>query len=193
MTYLRVQHVSKILRKQKVLNDICLEMDKGKIYGLIGRNGSGKSVLMKSICGLLIPDEGDIWINGKKIGRDIDFPENTGALIEQCSFIPYLSGEKNLEMLAQINKKIDKQEIKKTMQMLGLDPENKKWVCRYSLGMKQRLALAQAFMEKYPNDMKVYYESEDFICYVMPQNMYHQYNFAIDYGYNQVQTQEEKN
>lgn len=147
MTYLRVQHVSKILRKQKVLNDICLEMDKGKIYGLIGRNGSGKSVLMKSICGLLIPDEGDIWINGKKIGRDIDFPENTGALIEQCSFIPCLSGEKNLEMLARINKKIDKQEIKKTMQMLGLDPENKKWVCRYSLGMKQRLALAQAFME----------------------------------------------
>lgn len=147
MTYLRVQHVSKILRKQKVLNNICLEMDKGKIYGLIGRNGSGKSVLMKSICGLLIPDEGDIWINGKKIGRDIDFPENTGALIEQCSFIPYLSGKKNLEMLAQINKKIDKQEIKKTMQMLGLDPENKKWVCRYSLGMKQRLALAQAFME----------------------------------------------
>lgn len=68
MTYLRVQHVSKILRKQKVLNDICLEMDKGKIYGLIGRNGSGKSVLMKSICGLLIPDEGDIWINGKKLG-----------------------------------------------------------------------------------------------------------------------------
>lgn len=147
MTYLRVQHVSKILRKQKVLNDICLEMDKGKIYGLIGRNGSGKSVLMKSICGLLSPDEGDIWINGKKIGRDIDFPENTGALIEQCSFIPCFSGEKNLEMLARINKKIDKQEIKKTMQMLGLDPENKKWVCRYSLGMKQRLALAQAFME----------------------------------------------
>ncbi len=147
MAYIEVQHISKILKKQKVLDDICLEMDKGKIYGFVGRNGSGKSVLMKIICGLLYADEGVIRVNGRQIGKDIDFPENTGALIEQCSFIPYMNGYKNLKVLAQINKKIDTQMIKDMMKIMGLNPDSKKWVYGYSLGMKQRLALTQAFME----------------------------------------------
>lgn len=147
MAYIEVEHVSKSMKKQKVLDDICLEMDKGKIYGFVGRNGSGKSVLMKVICGLLSSDEGVIRVDGKQIGKDIDFPQNTGALIEQCSFIPYMSGYNNLKMLAQINKKIDMQMVKDTMKMMGLNPDSKKWVYGYSLGMKQRLALAQAVME----------------------------------------------
>lgn len=147
MAYIEIQHVSKTLKKQKVLDDICMEMDQGNIYGIVGRNGSGKSVLMKSICGLLVPDEGTIWVNGKRVGKDVDFPENTGALIEQCNFVPYMSGIKNLEMLAKINKKIGRQKIKRNMEMVGLSPDSKKWVYGYSLGMKQRLALVQAFME----------------------------------------------
>ena len=144
---IQVEHLCKSFKKEQVLFDINLEMTQGHIYGIVGRNGSGKSVLFKLICGFLFPDEGSVTINGKVIGKDLDFPENFGALIEAPGFLWYQSGMANLEYLAGIRKLITKQEIADTMRMVGLDPSSKKRVGKYSLGMKQRLGIAQAIME----------------------------------------------
>lgn len=135
------------IRNNILLKNINIKFEKGKIHGLIGRNGSGKTMLMKCICGFIKPTKGEIFVDGKQIGNDCDFPESTGIIIETPGFIPYYSGYKNLKLLADLNKKIGASEIKNAMIQVGLDPDLKRHVKKYSLGMRQRLGLAQAIME----------------------------------------------
>ena len=142
-----VKNLSLTIKKTQILKNIDVAFESGKIHGLIGRNGSGKTMLMKCICGFVKPTEGEIFVAGKKIGRDLDFPDNTGIIIETPGFIPYYSGYKNLKLLADLKNKIDKQKIRNTMVQVGLDPDLKRHVRKYSLGMRQRLGLAQAIME----------------------------------------------
>ncbi len=142
-----VKNLSLILQKNEILKDISVHFERGKIHGLIGRNGSGKTMLMKCICGFVKPTSGEITVDGKRIGKDCDFPKNTGIIIETPGFIPYYSGYKNLKLLADLRGKITRDDIRKTMQQVGLDPDLKRHVRKYSLGMRQRLGLAQAIME----------------------------------------------
>ena len=142
-----VEHVTKRFGQATVLNDINVSFEKGKIHGLIGRNGSGKTVLMKCICGFLIPTEGEVIVNGKRVGKDVDFPPGLGLIIETPGFLPNMTGVKNLEILASLNKKIGLEEIAASIRRVGLDPLMKKPVGKYSLGMRQRLGIAQAIME----------------------------------------------
>lgn len=123
------------------------DFKEGRIYGIVGNNGSGKTVLMKCICGFLIPDSGEITVNYKRIGKDMDFPPDTGIIIETPGFLPNLTGMRNLELLASLRKKIDKKAVAEAIRAVGLDPEMKKPVSKYSLGMRQRLGIAQALME----------------------------------------------
>lgn len=142
-----VRNVSLTLQKNVILKDVSVKFERGKIHGLIGRNGSGKTMLMKCICGFVKPTTGEIYVDGKHIGKDCDFPKNTGIIIETPGFIPYYSGYKNLKLLADLRGKISKNDICETMKRVGLDPNLKRHVRKYSLGMRQRLGLAQAIME----------------------------------------------
>lgn len=142
-----IENLSKSFKDKTVLSNINLHFEKGKIYGIVGDNGSGKTVLLKLICGFLKPDTGKVTVNGKVIGRDRDFPEDTGIIIEAPGFLPNYSGMKNLEYLASIRGKVGKTDIRAAMRTVGLDPESKLKVGKYSLGMKQRLGIAQAIME----------------------------------------------
>lgn len=135
------------IKKSEILKNINITFEKGKIHGLIGRNGSGKTMLMKCICGFVKPSEGEIYVAENQIGKDCDFPENVGIIIETPGFIPYYSGYKNLKLLVDLNKKITGEQVKKAMEQVGLDPYLKRHVKKYSLGMRQRLGLAQAIME----------------------------------------------
>lgn len=144
---IRVEHVSLVIKKAKILEDINLQLDEGEIHGFVGRNGSGKTMLMKCICGFVRPSEGEIYVNGKKIGMETDFPEDTGVIIETPEFIPYLSGFENLKMLAGCKKKIGTEEIHQAMELVELDWKSRLHVKKYSLGMRQRLGIAQAIME----------------------------------------------
>ncbi len=144
---IKIDELNLILSKKMILNNVNIEFEKGKIHGLIGRNGSGKTMLMKCICGFVKPTSGTIFVDGKQIGKDCDFPDNVGIIIETPGFIPYYSGYKNLKLLADLNRKIGSDKIKKTMLKVGLDPDLKRHVKKYSLGMRQRLGLAQAIME----------------------------------------------
>ena len=137
----------KRFRDQVVLKNVSISFEKGKIHGIVGRNGSGKTVLFKCICGLMHPEEGVILVNGKRVGRDVDMPEDIGAIIEAPGFLPNYSGYKNLRFLANIRRKIGKEEILNVLKTVGLDPESRKHVGKYSLGMRQRLGIAQAIME----------------------------------------------
>ena len=142
-----VQNVSKDFGAERVLNSVSRDFEQEKIHGIVGNNGSGKTVLMKCICGFLIPTEGTVTVNGKHVGRDVDFPPGLGLIIETPGFLPNLSGAKNLEILASLNKKIGLAEIADSIRRVGLDPLMKKPVGKYSLGMRQRLGIAQAIME----------------------------------------------
>ena len=144
---IEVKNVNLILQKNEILRDISVHFERGKIHGLIGRNGSGKTMLMKCICGFVKPTSGEISVDGKRIGKDCDFPKNTGIIIETPGFIPYYSGYKNLKLLADLRGKISREDIRKTMEKVGLNPDLKRHVRKYSLGMRQRLGLAQAIME----------------------------------------------
>lgn len=144
---IEVQNVVKRFRDQVVLKNVSISFEKGKIHGIVGRNGSGKTVLFKCICGLMHPEEGVILVNGKRVGRDVDMPEGIGAIIEAPGFLPNYSGYKNLRFLANIRRKIGKEEILNVLKTVGLDPESRKHVGKYSLGMRQRLGIAQAIME----------------------------------------------
>lgn len=144
---IEVNNLFLTIKKVPILVDINTSFERGKIHGLIGRNGSGKTMLMKCICGFVKPTNGTITVDGKRIGKDCDFPENTGIIIETPGFIPYYSGYKNLKLLADLRKKITADDIRNTMKTVGLDPELKRHVRKYSLGMRQRLGLAQAIME----------------------------------------------
>ncbi len=165
---LKVENLSLTLNKTKILDNVSLSCEAGKIYGLIGRNGSGKTMLMKCICGFIIPTEGKILVkaavtkaaeSGKKedigeknedwkqVGKDVDFIPDAGIIIETPGFIPNYTGMKNLSLLAMIKRKIGKEEIRSAIEKVGLDPDLKLPVKKYSLGMRQRLGLAQAIME----------------------------------------------
>lgn len=146
-TCIEVQNVVKRFRDQVVLKNVSISFEKGQIHGIVGRNGSGKTVLFKCICGLMHPEEGVIFVNGKRVGRDVDMPEGIGAIIEAPGFLPNYSGYKNLRFLANIRRKIGKEEILNVLKTVGLDPESRKHVGKYSLGMRQRLGIAQAIME----------------------------------------------
>ena len=119
----------------------------GKIYGFVGRNGSGKTVLMKMILGFIKPTSGTIKVNGKQVGKEIDIPDDIGAIIETPGFLPEYSAFQNLKLMAMIRGKITSERIRETIKLVGLDPDSKKHVGKYSLGMRQRLGIAQAIME----------------------------------------------
>lgn len=144
---IEVEHVSKRFGEQTVLNDVSFRMEKQKIYGIVGRNGSGKTVLFKSILGFISPDSGMITVKGKVIGKDTDMAQDVGIIIENPGFLPNYSGFKNLKYLAMIKGLIGDEEIRAAITLVGLDPDSKKWVGKYSMGMRQRLAIAQAIME----------------------------------------------
>ena len=144
---IQIKNVSLTINKTVILKSVCASFERGKIHGLIGRNGSGKTMLMKCICGFVKPSQGEIFVAGERIGKDCDFPKNTGIIIETPGFIPYYSGYKNLKLLAGLNNKIGKDEVREAMEKVGLDPDLKRHVKKYSLGMRQRLGLAQAIME----------------------------------------------
>lgn len=144
---IEINHVSKKFGNQQVLKDVSLSMESGKIYGIVGHNGSGKTVLFKSICGFLNVDEGEILINEERMGKDITILNQAGIIIEEPGYIRNLSGYKNLDLLYRINHKPNKKVIRDILERVGLDPDSKKKVANYSLGMRQRLAIAQATME----------------------------------------------
>lgn len=144
---IEIKSVSLYIKKSIILHDINVTFKRGKIHGLIGRNGSGKTMLMKCICGFIKPTEGTVTVNGKVIGKDCDFPESIGIIIETPGFIPYYSGYKNLKLLADLRKKINDEQVRAAIRQVGLDPNSRLHVKKYSLGMRQRLGLAQAIME----------------------------------------------
>ena len=142
-----VQTVSKFFGDTQVLREVNREFEEGRVHGIVGNNGSGKTVLMKCICGFLPPTRGHILVRGKQVGRDMDFPDDTGIIIETPGFLPNLTGIKNLELLASLRRRVDREGIRRTIERVGLDPDSKKPVGKYSLGMRQRLGIAQAIME----------------------------------------------
>lgn len=144
---IEVKNVSKSFKGIPVLNDINITCRSGKIYGIIGYNGSGKTVLFKCICGFLHVDSGEISVNGRVMGKEMDMLEHAGIIIEEPGYIRNLSGYRNLEYLYRITHKKDPAVIHSIMLKVGLDPQSRKKVCHYSLGMRQRLAIAQATME----------------------------------------------
>ena len=147
MNIISVKNLSKAFGQERVLHNVTRDFEKGRIHGIVGNNGSGKTVLMKCICGFLIPTEGEVIVNGKRVGKDVDFPPGLGLIIETPGFLPNMTGVKNLEILASLNKKIGLEEIAAAIRRVGLDPLMKKPVGKYSLGMRQRLGIAQAIME----------------------------------------------
>lgn len=142
-----VQQVSKSFGEAEVLHEVSHEFERGKIHGIVGNNGSGKTVLMKCICGFLLPTKGRILVDNKWVGHDMDFPEDAGIIIETPGFLPNLTGMKNLELLASLRRRIEREAIRQAIIRVGLDPDMKKPVGKYSLGMRQRLGIAQAIME----------------------------------------------
>jgi ABC-2 type transport system ATP-binding protein len=142
-----VENVYKNFGEEHILHDICHNFEEGKIHGIVGNNGSGKTVLMKCICGFILPTKGKVLVYDKQVGKDVDFPEDLGLIIETPGFLPTLSGIKNLKILASLRKKITDETIIDTLQLVGLNPNMKKPVSKYSLGMRQRLGIAQAIME----------------------------------------------
>lgn len=144
---IEISGLTKIIGGNTILDNINMELESGKIYGFVGRNGSGKTMLMRHILGFIYATSGEIRIDGQVVGSDITGPDDVGAIIENPGFIGDISGYKNLRILASIRGKIGKKEIMETMELVGLDPHEKKHVCKYSLGMRQRLGFAQALME----------------------------------------------
>ena len=142
-----IEGVTKRFGEDLVLKKVDLILEKGKVYGIVGNNGSGKTVLMKCICGFLPPTAGTIRVFGKRIGVDRDFPESLGLIIETPGFLTSQTGIQNLKVLADLNRKIGETEIRQVLKKVGLDPDMKKPVGKYSLGMRQRLGIAQAIME----------------------------------------------
>lgn len=141
---IKVEHLSKSFRDNLVLDKINVEFEQGKIHGIIGRNGSGKTVLFKCICGFVPYTIGRIIVQGKQIGKDTEMPDDFSVIIETPGFLPQYSGYKNLKFLADLNTTLKKDDIYAVMEKVGLDPRSKKHVSKYSLGMRQRLGIAQA-------------------------------------------------
>lgn len=144
--YVELKNVTKEIKGNVILNNITLDFYKGKIYGIKGKNGSGKTMLFRAICGF-IRTEGTVIVNGKEVGRDGSYPDSVGVLLENPGFISTYTGFKNLKYLAEINNTIGEEDIRNTLKEVGLDPNDKKSFRKYSLGMKQKLGIAQAVME----------------------------------------------
>lgn len=134
--------------KQVVLDQVDLQMPRGTIYAICGKNGSGKSVFLRILTGLICPSNGIVKIFGQSVGEDVDFPLNTGVLIDHPGFLLNETGFRNLELLAMISCKANLNDVRAAMRFVGLDPEDRKLVSSYSVGMRQRLGIAQAIMEK---------------------------------------------
>ena len=145
---IEIQNVTKRIKDATVLDGVSLTMQSGTVYGLRGKNGSGKTMLMRAICGLILPTEGTIAIDGEVMGKDISFPRSVGALIETPAFIPGYTGLRNLQILASIQKRADQAQVEEAIRRVGLEPSDKRKYKKYSLGMKQRLGIAAAIMEK---------------------------------------------
>lgn len=141
-------HVTKKLRGATVLEDIDLYFESGRVYGLQGENGSGKTMLLRLMCGLIYPTRGRVTVDGRRLGKNMDFPASVGALIESPAFIGEYTGLKNLELLAALKHKIRRPDIRKVLRNVGLDPDDRRTFRKYSLGMKQRLGIAAAIMEQ---------------------------------------------
>jgi ABC-2 type transport system ATP-binding protein len=146
MTEIEIINVSKKIKSNDVLEEINMKLTSGNIYGFRGQNGCGKTMLMRCICGLVIPTEGKIIINGKELHKDIKIPKSIGALIENPSFLPQYTGYKNLKMLASLTGNIKDDEIALALERVGLNPNDRKSYKKYSLGMKQKLGIANAIM-----------------------------------------------
>ena len=145
---LKIEHACKVIRKALILDDVNLTLQGGKIYGLQGPNGSGKTMLMRLMAGLIRPNSGQVWIDGRQLGRDMDFPPSMGLLLENPAFLPKHTGLKNLELLAAIQNRAAGEGIRQTLRDVGLDPDDRRKYRKYSLGMKQRLGVAAAIMEQ---------------------------------------------
>lgn len=142
-----LKNVSKRLNDVTVLEDISLTLEAGTIYGLKGKNGCGKTMLMRMMAGVIYPTSGTVSIDGEILHKDIATPRSIGVLIENPAFLPGYTGQRNLELLAGLTGKADRTQIAKTMSRVGLDPNDKRTYRKYSLGMKQRLGIACALME----------------------------------------------
>lgn len=142
-----VQHVSVLFGDEAILKDVSHDFEAGKIHGIIGNNGSGKTVLFKCICGFLRPSAGKILVDYERVGKDVDFPEDMGVIIETPGFLPDFTAFRNLKLLASLRKIATDKQIRAAIKRVGLDPDLKKRVSTYSLGMRQRLGIAQAIME----------------------------------------------
>ena len=144
---IEIVHVTKKFKETVAVNGVTVSLERGKIHGIIGRNGSGKTVLFKCICGLFPVTEGEITVLGQKMGDGKRVPKGVGAIIETPGFLPNCSGYQNLRYLMELSGKADKERIRGAISQVGLDTDSKKHVGKYSLGMRQRLGLAQAIME----------------------------------------------
>ena len=144
---IRLKGLTKSFQKEKVLNNITHDFEKGKIHGIMGFNGSGKTVMFKCICGFLQLESGTVLVGGKQIGKELDFPDSVGIIIENPGFLLDLSGFANLKRLAAIKRLVSDEQIRESIARVGLNPFSKKKVGQYSLGMRERLGIAQAIME----------------------------------------------
>lgn len=145
---IEVHEYEKVISSNKLLSNINMSLSSGNIYGFQGKNGSGKTMLMRAISGLILPTSGYVEVDGKRIGKDIDFPQDIGVLIENPGFIGSYSGFKNLKLLASLKNKVKDEQICKLMKQLALDPNDEKKYRKYSLGMKQKLGIIAAIMEE---------------------------------------------
>lgn len=147
MSEIIIENLSKTIKNNKILDNVNLTFESGHVYGLVGRNGSGKTMLLRAICGLIFPDRGKVIIDGKQLHKDISFPESCGIIIENTDLLPNFSAFDNLKMLSEIKNTANDNMIKSAIKSVGLDPDSKKKVKTFSLGMKQRLSIAQALFE----------------------------------------------
>lgn len=147
MSEIIIENLSKTIKNNKILDNVNLTFESGHVYGLVGRNGSGKTMLLRAICGLIFPDSGKVIIDCKQLHKDISFPESCGIIIENTDLLPNFSAFDNLKMLSEIKNTANDNMIKSAIKSVGLDPDSKKKVKTFSLGMKQRLSIAQALFE----------------------------------------------
>lgn len=144
---IKIENFTKEIKGVRILEDITVEFESGKIYGLVGKNGSGKTMLLRAVSGLIRPTKGSVIVDGKYLHKDISFPQDMGIIIEKPDLLNYLTGFENLSLLAKINNKISKYEIENWMKKFSLDPKSKQVLKKYSLGMKQKIGIIQAIME----------------------------------------------
>lgn len=147
MSEIIIENLSKTIKNNKILDNVNLTFESGHVYGLVGRNGSGKTMLLRAICGLIFPDSGKVIIDGKQLHKDISFPESCGIIIENTDLLPNFSAFDNLKMLSEIKNTANDNMIKSAIKSVGLDHDSKKKVKTFSLGMKQRLSIAQTLFE----------------------------------------------